>query len=73
MCAHTSYTIQHLRFVVPDGLDSVSVENIKNYFRKARNYILAYMEGIAGGNELEDKMKQYKKNYKLHRRPSMED
>ena len=36
------------------------VENIKYYFRKARNYMFAYMEGIAGGNELEDKMKMYK-------------
>ena len=63
MRAHTNYTIQHLRFMVTDGLDSVIVENIMNYFREARNYLFAYMEGTAGGNELEDKMKKYKKIY----------
>ena len=70
--AHTNYTIQHLRLIIPDGLDSVSVENMKNYFRKARNYMFAYLEGLAGGNELEEKIKKYKKIYKSTRRPNME-
>ncbi len=47
------------------------MENIKNYFRKTRNCMFAYVEDIARGNELEDKMKRYKKIYKSHRRPSM--
>ena len=71
--AHTNYTIQHLRLIVPDGLDSVSVDNIKNYFRKARNYMHAYLEGLPGGNELEEKVKKYKKIYKSHRRPTLEE
>ena len=37
------------------------MENIKNYFRKTRNYMLAYVEDIARGNELEDKRKGIKK------------
>ena len=71
--AHTNYTIQRLRLIVPDGLDSVSIENIKNYFRKSRNYMFAYMEGYAGGGELETQIKKYKKIYKSHQRPSIVD
>ena len=37
------------------------VENIQNYYNKARNYMFAYLEGIAGGMELEDTVKRYKK------------
>ena len=72
-CAHTNYTIQRHRIIVPDGLDSVNLDNIRKYFRKARNYMFAYLEGIAGGNLLEDKIKNYKNYYKSHRRSIMED
>jgi len=43
---------------------------IPNYFRKARNYMFAYLEGYSGGNELEMKVKQYKKIYNSHYRAS---
>ena len=49
------------------------VENIQNYYNKARNYMFANLEGIVGGKELEDTVKRYKKNYKSHRRPGMDD
>ena len=71
--AHTNYTIQKLRLMVPDGLDSAMVENILNYYNKARNYMFAYLEGGAGGKELEDTVKRYKNFYKSHRRPDMDD
>ena len=44
-CAHIKYTIQRLQLIVPDGLDSIIVENIRNYFRKSRNYEFAYVHG----------------------------
>ena len=65
-CAHTNYTIQRLRAIVPQGLDSVTIDNIKNYYRKARNYMFAYLEGYVGGNELEEQIKRYKKIYSSH-------
>ena len=70
--AHTNHT-KKLRLIVPDGLDSVMVENLQNYYNKARNYMFAYLEGIAGGKELQDTVKRYKKIYKSHRRPGMDD
>jgi len=71
--AHANYMIQRLRATVPQGLDSVSLENIRNYFRKARHYMFAYLEGYNGGNELEQQVKRYKKIYQSHRRPSTVD
>ena len=43
ICALTNCTIQKLRLIVPDELDSVMVENIQNYYNKARNYMFAYL------------------------------
>ena len=56
--AHTNYIIQRLRVIIPQGLDSVNLDNIRNYFRKARNYMFAYLEGYCGGNELELQIKR---------------
>ena len=52
--------IKSFRLIVPDGLDSEMVENIQYCYNKARNYMFAYLEGIAGGKELEDTVKRYK-------------
>ena len=71
--AHTNYTIQRLRITVPQGLDSITIDNIRNYFRKTRNYMFAYLEGYVGGKDLEDQIKRYKKMYVSHRRASMAD
>jgi len=58
--AQTNYTIQRLRAAIPKGLNSVTLDNIQNYFRKARNYMFAYLEGYSSGNELEIQVKRYK-------------
>ena len=65
---HTNYTIPNLRKNIPLGLDTVTLENIKNYFRKARQYMFCYTEGLAAGPELEKQIKKYKKIYKSHRK-----
>jgi len=44
----------------------VTVENITNYFRKVRHYMFAYLQGIAGGLDLENEVKKMKKIYKSH-------
>ncbi len=68
--AYCKYNIQSLRNTIIPSLDSVDPENIKNYYRKVRHYMFAYLEGIPGGTNLEKQVKMYKKNIKSHRRIS---
>ena len=71
--AYTNYTIRGLRQNVPDGLDSVTLENIKNHFRKVRHYMFGYMLGVAAGPELEQHVKKCKKIYTSHRRVGVDE
>ena len=66
--AFTNHTIAGLRKIVPDALDSVTLENIQKHFRKIRQYMFGYLEGIPGGPELEAFVKKRKKIYTSHRR-----
>jgi len=59
-----------LRKMVHPALDSVTMENIQNHFRKIRHYMFAYLEGIPGGSELEKLVKKYKLAIKSHCRIS---
>ena len=49
-----------LRRVVPDALDSVSLDTIRKYFRKCSNYNRAYIEGEMTGKDADIKVKEYK-------------
>ena len=72
--AHCDYTIASLRRSIPEGLRSVSKENIANYVRRRRNYMFAYLEGSAVGSELEERIKFYKSaSYTSHRRVGMNE
>ena len=71
--AYTNYTFPRLRSNIPSGLDTVSKENIENFFRKARNYMFGYLEGFVAGPELEKQIKKYKKQYKSHRKVGVDD
>ena len=55
--------------IIP-AIDTVTLDNIQNYFRKSRHYMFAYLEGIPGGSDLEKQVKEYKKIIKSHRRIS---
>ena len=66
--SHAKYNIESLRKNIPAGLDSITLENIQNYFRKARQYMFAYLQGETAGTKLEERIKYYKKQYKSHRR-----
>lgn len=68
--AYCKYNIRSLRTIIIPALETVTVENIKNYFRKSRHYMFAYIEGLAGGCDLENLVKQYKVAVKSHRRIS---
>ena len=65
--AFTNHTIAGLCKIVPDALDSVTLENIQKHFRKIRQYMFGYLEGIPGGPELEAFVKK-RKIYTSHRR-----
>ena len=47
-------------------LNSVSQDNIKNYFCKARQYIFGYLKGFTADPDLDKTVKKYKKLYKSH-------
>ena len=52
--AYCNYNITSLRRNINPGLDSVSLENIRNYFRRVRNYIFGNLLGNKAGIELEE-------------------
>ena len=49
--------------IIP-ALDTVTLDNIQNYFRKSRHYMFAYLEGIPGGSDLEKQVKEYIKSHR---------
>ena len=57
--AYADGTIRKLRKIVPEGLDSVTLEQIRKYFATCREYERAYMEGRTG-REVEERVKLYK-------------
>lgn len=62
---YTNYTFPRLRSNIPSASDTVSIENIKNFFHKARNYMFGYLEGFIAGQELEKQLKNIKNNISL--------
>ena len=58
--AHTNFTFAKLRETINPALDSVSVDLIRKFFRKVREYERAYLEGNKAGKEVEVAVKQYK-------------
>ena len=68
MRAYCNYSITGLRWNIPESFDTISVENILNYFRQARQYMYGYLLGHQAGIELEQLVKNFSKQFKLHRR-----
>ena len=55
--AHCNYTIAGRHKNIPQGLDCVTVENVRNYYRKTRYYMFGNLQGVSGGPELETLVK----------------
>ena len=55
--AYTNFTLPELREILHPALDSVSVDLIRKYFRKVRDYARAYNEGVKAGREVEEAVK----------------
>ena len=53
-----------MRKILPEGLDSVTVEQIKKYFRTCRDYERAYREG-GTGREVEERVKVFKSHRRI--------
>ena len=66
---HISLLMMVVYNIVP-ALDSVTMDNFHNHFRKVRHYMFAYLEGVPGAFELEKLVKDYEKAIKSHRRIS---
>ena len=57
--AYADGTITRLRKVVPEGLDSVTIDQMEKFFKTCRDYERAYREG-GSGREVEERVKLYK-------------
>ena len=68
--AYCKYSIVSLRKTITPALESATLENMHKHFRKVRHYMFAYLEGVPGGSDLEELVKNYKKEIKSHRRIS---
>ena len=62
------YTLPSLRKNVPLAYDTVTLDNIKNHFRKVKHFMFGYLEGLKPGAELDEALKKYKVAAKSHRR-----
>ena len=66
--AHCKYSLPSLRKNIPMSYDSVSLDNIRNHFRKVRHYMFCYLVGLTPGTELDQMLHKYKTAVKSHRR-----
>ena len=58
--AYTHFTISRLRQIVNPALDSLSMDLIRKFGRKARDYEHAHHDGHKAGKAVEDAVKLYK-------------
>ena len=63
--AYTNFTLIRLRQIMHPTLDSVTVDNIRKFARKARDYEQAYREGHKAGKAVEDAVKVYKSHRRV--------
>ena len=55
-----NFTITKLGQIINPALDSVSIDQIKKFARKAQDYEKTYLEGNKAGKAVEDAVKKYK-------------
>ena len=63
--AYANGTITRLRRIVPEGLDSVTIEQKKKFFKTCQDYENAYREGVTG-REVEEHVKLYKSHRRVY-------
>ena len=63
--AYTNFTLARLRQLIDPALDSVTVDMIRKYVRKARDYERAYREDHKAGKDVESAVKVYKSHRRV--------
>ena len=48
-----------LRKTIPKALESITLDNIRNYFDRVKRYMYGYLEGLQAGTELELKATEF--------------
>ena len=64
---HCNNSNTGLRKTTVPALESVNLDLIRKYFRKARGYIRAYRDGNNAGRQVEDAVKHYKSHRRVPR------
>ena len=67
-CTRTpcDYSFKGLEDTIGPALDSVTVDMIRKFFRKMRDYLQAYREGHVAGPELEKAIMKCKSHHRIH-------
>ena len=63
--AHSNFTLVKLRQIIHPALDSVSVDLIRKFARKARDYEQAYRAGNRAGKNVDAAVKLYKSHRRI--------
>ena len=61
--AHCNYSFQGLEKTVNPGLNSITLDHIRKFYRKERDIMHAYREGVSAGPDLEKALKQHKSHH----------
>ena len=64
--AHCDYSFKGPEDTIIPALDSVTLDSIRKFFRKMRDYMHAYKDGLTAGPELEKAVKKYKSHRKVY-------
>ena len=64
--ANCDYSFKGLENIVEPALESVSLDSIRKFFRKMRDYLRAYREEITIGPLMDAALKKYKSHRKIH-------
>ena len=64
--SHCDYSFAGLEKTIHPALDSVSTDTIRKYFRKVKEYMKAYREGITDGVEVVEALKSYKSHCRVY-------
>ena len=62
---HCDYTFAGLEKTIDAALNSMTVELVRKYFRKVREYQRAYREGNIVGKEMQNTLKIYKSHRRV--------
>ena len=63
--ANCDYSFKGLENILDQSLDTIPLNTIRRFFRKMRDYLAAYREGLTVGPQMEAALKQYKSHRKV--------